>query len=253
MPPRLLIASGLHTLQCVWDQNSVDETHCTECGGGGVLDGDAGDGLDFDPNRAAGNAGGGAAGGRDRGFGRGGVSGAAVAGAAGAAGSCAGTVSQAHGAAHHDGGRGGRGSGVHGGRRGARLSDQPGGGAGGDCGGAGGREYGGLHGAGGRDHAAHGFAVGDRGERRVPYLPGEEDAGGQGTDSVWVAAAGARAGQFAGAVELCEAGGRVYVVVVRRAGLRARSLERSKPKWLDLKTMVDYGWWVMGWCGPNGK
>ena len=43
------IVSGLGILQCVWDQNSADETHLFECRGRGVLGGDAGDGLDFDP------------------------------------------------------------------------------------------------------------------------------------------------------------------------------------------------------------
>src|ERR1022692_4253308 len=75
--------------------------------------------------------------------------------------------------------------------------------SGGDCGGEGGQQYGGLHGSGRRDHAAHGIAVGHRGERRVPYLPREEDARRQGTDCVWVATAGACARHFAGAMELC--------------------------------------------------
>src|ERR1019366_6486089 len=66
----LEIVSGLGILQCVWDKNSADETHRMECGGGGVLSGDARDVLDFDQNRAAGGARRGAAGGRDPCFGR---------------------------------------------------------------------------------------------------------------------------------------------------------------------------------------
>src|ERR1039457_3778855 len=111
----LEIVSGLGILQCVWDKNSADETHRMECGGGGVLSGDARDVLDFDQNRAAGGARRGAAGGRDPCFGRGGVSRAAVAGAEGAAGSCAGPVPQAAGGAHPDPGRRGRRSGGYGG------------------------------------------------------------------------------------------------------------------------------------------
>src|ERR1035437_5982566 len=144
----LEIVSGLGILQCVWDKNSADETHRMECGGGGVLSGDARDVLDFDQNRAAGGA-----------------------------------------------------------RRGA---------------------------AGRRDHAAHGIAVGHRGERRVPYLPREEDARRQGTDCVWVATAGACARHFAGAMELCEAGRRVFVVVVRGACVRGVSRR---------------GWWLVGGGG----
>src|ERR1039457_242699 len=257
----LEIVSGLGILQCVWDKNSADETHRMECGGGGVLSGDARDVLDFDQNRAAGGARRGAAGGRDPCFGRGGVSRAAVAGAEGGAGSCAGPVPQGAGAAHHDHGRRGRRSGVHGGRCGARLSDQPGGASGGDCGGEGGQQYGGLHGSGRRDYAAHGIAVGHRGERRVPYLPREEDARRQGTDCVWVATAGACASHFAGAVELWEAGRGVsdgYHIYRVKKMLEGRGLtvygsprpervrDTLRERWNYVKQAVGYLLWSCG-------
>ncbi len=85
-----------------------------------------------------------------------------------------------------------------------------------------------------------GLQLGDRGERRVPHLPGEEDDAVPGIEGVWVTTQGPQSRFSTGPLELCETGSRLCVVArgvrgvsevlysPRRRGERRGSAEKTK-------------------------